>query len=395
METTLRKNLKYKISLIFGTRPEAIKLAPVIIALRLHPQVECRVCVTAQHRDMLDQVLEVFSIVPDVDLNLMEQNQTLANFTARAITAIDKYLADDKPELVLVQGDTTTVLAASLASFYRHIPVGHVEAGLRTGNLQAPWPEEANRVLTSRLARLHFAPTPRSRDNLLAENVPPSSVHLTGNTVVDALMIAREKTKQLPLEMLNIPPDVANLGQTTRIVLITGHRRESFGGGMENICTAIAELAQEFRHVHFVYPVHMNPRVREPVFRVLGSNSLPNVHLLKPLTYLPFVALMDRAYLILTDSGGIQEEAPSLGKPVLVMRETTERPEGIECGVVRLVGSQKDNIVTETRRLLLDEKAYSTMASSQNPYGDGNAAARIVSACIAYFSNGNISDVSK
>lgn len=380
-----------KVSVIFGTRPEAIKLAPVILALRRDPGFECRICVTAQHRELLDQVLEVFEIKPDVDLNLMRPNQTLGGFTSRAIEAIDGYLAKEKPQLVLVQGDTTTVFCAALAAFYHHITIGHVEAGLRTGNLQAPWPEEANRVLTSRLAALHFAPTESSKENLLKEGVPSERIFVTGNTVIDALLIAVEKIRKDPPKIPGLPDflqPASDLRPPTsgppRMVLITGHRRENFGDGFASICTAIAELAGRFPDVHFVYPVHLNPNVREPVNRILGGGEnrrFKNIHLLESLPYLPFVALLNQATLVLTDSGGIQEEAPSLGKPVLVMRETTERPEALQAGSVRLVGTDRERIVKWVADLLTDQTMYRAMARAINPYGDGNATPRIVAAC--------------
>jgi UDP-N-acetylglucosamine 2-epimerase (non-hydrolysing) len=372
-----------KITTIFGTRPEAIKLAPVVLALRRTPGVDCRVCVTGQHREMLDQVLQVFSIVPDTDLRLMEPNQSLGRLTGRAIEAIDRHLAAERPDLVLVQGDTTTVFCAALAAFYQRIPVGHVEAGLRTGNLEAPWPEEANRVLTSRLARLHFAPTAESRANLLREGVPDRDIHVTGNTVIDALLLTLEQVRRQPPVIAELPPQLQpGTGETgPRMVLITGHRRENFGGGFESICQAIAASARAFPEVHFVYPVHLNPNVREPVGRILGSGAgtpLANVHLIAPQSYLPFVGLMARSALILTDSGGVQEEAPSLGKPVLVMRETTERPEAVAAGTVRLVGTDRDTIVAGIRELLTDPQAYAAMARAHNPYGDGQATRRIL-----------------
>lgn len=379
-----------KVSVILGTRPEAIKLAPVILALRKERGVDCRVCVTGQHRQMLDQVLEVFQIRPDVDLNLMQPNQTLAGFTARAIEAVDRYLADDRPNLVLVQGDTTTVLCASLAAFYRRVPIGHVEAGLRTGNLEAPWPEEANRVLTSRLTALHFAPTETARQNLLREGTPDEAITVTGNTVIDALFIALDLVKAQPPAIDGLPeflqPSVPAGNGVCQMVLITGHRRENFGQGFENICHAIAELAHRFPQVHFVYPVHLNPNVREPVNRILhgsqgASPADKNIHLIEPLSYLPFVGLMNRTSLILTDSGGVQEEAPSLGKPVLVMRETTERPEAVQAGTVRLVGTDQEKIQSEVGRLLTDRAFYDSMSRVQNPYGDGAAAERIIRQC--------------
>jgi len=372
-------------AVIFGTRPEAVKLAPVVLALKADPRFEVRACVTAQHREQLDQVLETFGIVPDVDLDLMRPDQTLGELTARTIKALDRYLADEGPRLVLVQGDTTTVFCAALAAFYHRIPVGHVEAGLRTGNLDAPWPEEANRVLTSRLAALHFAPTETSRGNLLREGVPDERICLTGNTVIDALLMALEKVKAHPPVVPGLPKDWREAWGDAPLVLITGHRRESFGREMENICEAVLELAHRFPHAHFVYPMHLNPNVRAPVRRILVPPARDNVHLIEPLPYLPFVALMHRATIILTDSGGVQEEAPSLGKPVLVMRKVTERPEAVAAGTARLVGTDRRNIVAEASRLLTDGAAYERMARARNPYGDGRAAERIVAACGARF----------
>lgn len=397
-----------KIAVIFGTRPEAIKMAPIVLALKQHPDFECNVCVTAQHREMLDQVLQIFKIEPDVDLDLMQSNQTLAGLTARAVTGIDQYLMDYKPDMVLVQGDTTTVFSGALAAFYHHIPVGHIEAGLRTGNMQSPWPEEANRVLTSRITALHFAPTSISEKNLLDEGVAAEKVVVTGNTVIDALFLALEKIKNNPPVVSDLPsflqPETTNNDQLTterRMVLITGHRRENFGGGFENICKAIAELAQRFPEVHFVYPMHLNPNVREPVLRILKSEGggqriegspcpMPhapcsNVHLIEPLEYLPFVAMMNRSHIILTDSGGVQEEAPSLGKPVLVMRETTERPEAVDAGTVRLVGTDYQAIVNGVSELLTDQCVYEEMSRAHNPYGDGKATDRHIKALEKYF----------
>jgi UDP-N-acetylglucosamine 2-epimerase (non-hydrolysing) len=379
-----------KTSIIFGTRPEALKLAPVILALRKERDFEARVCVTGQHRQMLDQVLDTFEIEPDCDLNLMIPDQSLAGLTARGIEAVDRYLAKDQPDLVLVQGDTTTTLCAALAAFYRQVPVGHLEAGLRTWNVRAPWPEEANRVLVSRLAAVHFAPTEVSRQNLLREGVAGETIFVTGNTGIDALFLAREKVHSKPPVILGLPtwlqPCNTECNGASRLVLITGHRRENFGRGFENICRSIAELAQLFPDTQFIYPVHLNRNVREPVMRLLGargpnSTLLPNVHLLEPLPYLAFVGILERATIILTDSGGIQEEAPSLGKPVLVMRETTERPEGVEAGTVRLVGTDPGKIVAEMSRLMTDRQAYEYMARAHNPYGDGHATERIIAAC--------------
>jgi UDP-N-acetylglucosamine 2-epimerase (non-hydrolysing) len=363
-----------KASVIFGTRPEAIKLCPLVLALRRHPQLTPHVCVTGQHRQMLDQVLEVFGVVPDVDLRLMQPDQTLATLTGRAVAAVDGYLAEYKPDVVLVQGDTTTAFCAALASFYRKVPVGHVEAGLRTWNKHSPFPEEVNRVLTTRVADYHFAPTAWARDNLLREGVAAESVFVTGNTVIDALQFAAAKVRQHPPEIPGVPPVL--LAGDARLVLITGHRRENFGPGFESICRAVATLALKFPRAAFVYPVHLNPNVREPVFRLLGG--LNNVVLTEPLSYLPFVALMERATVILTDSGGVQEEAPGLGKPVLVMRDTTERPEAVDAGTVRLVGTDADRIVEGVATLLTDSRAYQAMSRAHNPYGDGRACERIV-----------------
>ena len=365
-----------QISVIFGTRPEAIKLCPVVLALKADPAFDCKVCVTGQHREMLQQVLDVFGVVPDKDLALMRPNQTLGGLTSRAISAIDEYLAEEKPDIVMVQGDTTTVLCGALAAFYHHIPVAHVEAGLRTWNLESPWPEEANRVLTTRLAKWHFCPTENNKANLLKEGVPEANIFVTGNTVIDALLMAKEMVrKNLPV-IEGLPSDL--MMSEERMVLITGHRRENFGEGFENICTAIRNLAEMFPYVNFVYPVHLNPNVREPVNRILGCHCGKNVHLIEPQSYLPFVALMNRAYLIITDSGGVQEEAPSLGKPVLVMRDTTERPEAVSAGTVKLVGTQQKVIENEVASLLTDSNMYAEMAEKVNPYGDGMAVNRIL-----------------
>ena len=365
-----------KIVVIFGTRPEAIKLCPVVLALKRNPAFECKVCVTGQHREMLQQVLDVFGVEPDKDLALMRPNQTLGGLTSRAIAALDEYLAKEKPDIVMVQGYTTTVLCGALAAFYHHIPVAHVEAGLRTWNLESPWPEEANRVLTTRLAKWHFCPTENSKTNLLKEGVPDANVFVTGNTVIDALLMAKEMIRKNPPVIEGLPSDLMVSGE--RMVLITGHRRENFGEGFENICKAIRNLSERFADVHFIYPVHLNPNVREPVNRILGHHRGKNVHLIEPQSYLPFVALMNRAYFILTDSGGVQEEAPSLGKPVLVMRDTTERPEALCAGTVRLVGTQRAAIEEEVAQLLMDSNSYTKMAEALNPYGDGKAVARII-----------------
>lgn len=367
-----------KVSLIFGTRPEAIKLCPLILAMKEHPDFEPHVCVTAQHREMLDQVLEVFGVVPDVDLSLMEPDQTLASLTSKAITAIDIYLSEYKPDFVIVQGDTTTVFCASLAAFYHQIPVGHVEAGLRTWNRLSPFPEEINRTLTTHLADLHFAPTQGAMNNLIKERVDDNKIFVTGNTVIDALHIAVEKIREEAPDIPGLPEELMNGQIDKTMVLITAHRRESFGEGFMDICEAISKLAERFDDTAFVYPVHLNPNVREPVFRLLGN--MDNVHLIEPLSYLPFVALMNQARLLLTDSGGVQEEAPSLGKPVLVMRDTTERPEAVEMGTVKLVGADKKVIIDNVSTLLTDELAYAAMANAVNPYGDGKACKRIIRA---------------
>ncbi len=379
---------KFKISIIFGTRPEAIKLTPVVLEFKKRVEFDCSVCVTAQHREMLDQVLQVFDISPDCDLDLMQPDQTLSALTSRAIDALDNYLALERPDLVLVQGDTTTVLSAALACFYRHVPVGHVEAGLRTWNLDSPWPEEANRVLTGRIATLHFAPTEVGRQNLLREGVRADRIFVTGNTVIDALRLAIKRIKTSPPDIPGLPGGAMTGLNGSRIVLITGHRRENFGNGFRSICESIAELARRFPDVQFVYPVHLNPNVRKPVMRILGAGCNGNVHLIDPLPYLPFIALMCRSTLILTDSGGIQEEAPSIGKPVLVMRETTERPEAVSAGGAKLVGTDFERIVSETSRLLADGSDNVSVAGRSNPYGDGKAAGRIADACLGFLASG-------
>lgn len=368
-----------KVSIIFGTRPEAIKLCPLVLELKKHPEFETNVCVTGQHRQMLDQVLDVFEVKPDIDLNLMQSNQTLAGLTSRAVTAVDEYLADYKPDIVIIQGDTTTTFCSALAAFYRHIPIGHVEAGLRTWNKYSPFPEEINRVMTSRIADLHFAPTQWAKDNLLKEGIPEKRIFVTGNTVIDALHLAVERVHKNPPEIIGVPKELLN-GDTRPMVLITGHRRENFGEGFRNICRAISELSVRFPDAAFVYPVHLNPNVQEPVFRMLGNYH--NIHLIKPLDYLPFVALMNRSTIVLTDSGGVQEEAPGLGKPVLVMRDTTERPEAVDAGTVRLVGTDIIKITDNVSELLTNEKSYTAMARAINPYGDGKACQRIIAALI-------------
>ncbi|MFW0768155.1 UDP-N-acetylglucosamine 2-epimerase (non-hydrolyzing) [Trabulsiella odontotermitis] len=367
-----------KVLTVFGTRPEAIKMAPLVHALARDPHFEAKVCVTAQHREMLDQVLSLFSIVPDYDLNIMSPGQGLTDITCRILQGLRPVLESFKPDVVLVHGDTTTTVAASLAAFYQRIPVGHVEAGLRTGDLYSPWPEEANRTLTGHLAVWHFAPTENSRQNLLRENLQDARIFVTGNTVIDALFWVRDRVLTDASLHAGLSEQYPFLDASKKMILVTGHRRESFGRGFEQICHALAEIAAQHPDVQIVYPVHLNPNVSEPVNRILGH--IDNVILIEPQDYLPFVWLMNRAWLILTDSGGIQEEAPSLGKPVLVMREMTERPEAVEAGTVRLVGTDRQRIVEEVTRLLRDEDEYETMSRAHNPYGDGQACSRILTA---------------
>ncbi len=373
-----------RITVLLGTRPEAIKLAPVVMALRKAPGVRCRVCVTAQHREMLDQVLEEFGIRPEADLGIMRRRQSLAALTAKLVRGIDRELAEHRPDLAIVQGDTSTTLCGALAAFYRRIPVAHVEAGLRTGTLEAPWPEEANRAMTSRIAVLHFAPTEANRRNLLREGVPPERVLVTGNTVIDALFMALERLGESRPECLKWLDAGQDDSRSKPLVLITSHRREGFGEGIRSICEAIAILSDRFPHVRFVYPVHLNPNVRRPVRRMLGAKTRRNVHLIEPLPYLPFVHLMTRATLILTDSGGIQEEAPSLGKPVLVMRERTERPEAVEAGTALLVGTGTERLCHEVASFLTSDERQREGGRLRNPYGDGHAADRIVEACLTF-----------
>lgn len=364
---------------IFGTRPEAIKMAPVVKALEADEEIESIVCVTAQHRDMLDQVLELFSIEPHEDLDLMRPNQSLHQLTSRIITGLAPIFEKHKPDVVLVHGDTATCFASTLAAFYSRIPVGHVEAGLRTYNLEAPFPEEAYRQLTDRIASWYFAPTPKSDQALRNEGVSADQIYITGNTVIDALLWMRANLKPLK-DAEKIYGSAANVitNSSKKIILVTGHRRESFGEGFDNICKAIRYVAKENPNVEIVYPVHLNPKVQEPVFRLLQGYD--NIHLIPPLDYENFVRLMDRSYLILTDSGGIQEEAPSLNKPTLVMRDCTERPEGIEAGVVKLVGTKRETISSAALELLSNHSLYKEMSQAQNPYGDGKASLRIVEA---------------
>ncbi len=361
---------------VIGTRPEAIKMAPLVQALNRDNRFASSLCVTAQHRQMLDQVLDLFKLVPDFDLNIMKPGQGLTDITAAILTGLGDVLASFQPDLVLVHGDTTTTLATTLAAYYRQIPVGHVEAGLRTGNLYSPWPEEGNRKLTGALAALHFAPTESARNNLLAESVDPSSIHVTGNTVIDALLHVTGRLEvDNPLHE-ELKARFSFLDNSKQLILVTGHRRESFGDGFERICRALVEIVKSFPDVEVLYPVHLNPNVREPANRLLGD--VDRIHLIEPLDYLPFTYLMNRAHLILTDSGGIQEEAPSLGKPVLVMRDTTERPEAVEAGIVKLVGTNIDKILNEAGTLLRDADAYRRMSVAQNPYGNGKACEQII-----------------
>ncbi len=374
--------------LVFGTRPEAIKMAPLVKEFQKHPdEFKTIVCVTGQHRQMLDQVLDIFDISPDYDLNIMKQGQDLYDVTARVLTGMRDVLAEANPDVVLVHGDTTTSTAAALAAFYQQIPVGHVEAGLRTHNIYSPWPEEMNRQITGRIATYDFAPTPLSHDNLLAEGVDDAKITVTGNTVIDALYWVVDKIKSSPglqadlsRELMKAGYDVNRLSNGRKLVLITGHRRENFGEGFISMCRAIKTLTEKYPEVDFVYPMHLNPNVRKPIHEVFGEDltGLGNMFFIEPLEYLSFVYLMEKSSIVLTDSGGIQEEAPGLGKPVLVMRDTTERPEALSAGTVRLVGTDYNKIVSEVSSLLDDEKHYEKMSKAVNPYGDGLACQRIV-----------------
>ncbi|MBL0564358.1 non-hydrolyzing UDP-N-acetylglucosamine 2-epimerase [Aeromonas veronii] len=367
---------KKKVLTVFGTRPEAIKMAPLVHQLANDERFDARVCVTAQHREMLDQVLGLFEITPEYDLNIMKAGQTLNDITARILTELKPVLQDFKPDVVLVHGDTATTFAASLAAYYEQIKVGHVEAGLRTGNIYSPWPEEANRKLTGALASYHFAPTATSRQNLLDEGYDENHIYVTGNTVIDALLMVKHKIENNRELSDNLATCFPFLDASRRMILVTGHRRESFGGGFERICEALSLIAKKYPDVQIVYPVHLNPNVQEPVNRLLSG--LDNVYLIEPQEYLPFVYLMNRSYLILTDSGGIQEEAPSLGKPVLVMRDRTERPEAVTAGTVKLVGTDVKNIISNINMLLISNDAYEAMSFAHNPYGNGEASCRIV-----------------
>ena len=375
---------KYSILIIFGTRPEAIKMVPIIKALKVQSEIiDTKVCVTAQHRSMLDQVLNIFNIQPDYDLNIMKSNQDLYDVTANALIGIRNVLRECDPDLVFVQGDTTTTMAASLACYYEKISVGHIEAGLRTGNIFSPWPEEVNRKISTQIAKYHFAPTEQSKQNLLNENIDEEHIIVTGNTVIDTLFDVRDNI----LNKDQIKKDIINGFSQTNIhaivkhnenqfILVTGHRRENFGQGFINICESLREIAEKNPQFHIIYPVHLNPNVQKPVKKLLGKNK--NVHLIPPLDYLSFIYLMNKAYMIVTDSGGVQEEAPSLGKPVLVMRDTTERPEAVQAGTVKLVGTNKNEIIKQIQILIDDEETYNEMSNAINPYGDGYASDRII-----------------
>ncbi|MEI3456429.1 MAG: UDP-N-acetylglucosamine 2-epimerase (non-hydrolyzing) [Bacteroides cellulosilyticus] len=375
-----------KIMLVFGTRPEAIKMAPLVKEFQKYSvEFQTIVCVTGQHREMLDQVLRIFEIQPDYDLNIMKQGQDLYDVTARVLTGMRDVLKKVQPDIVLVHGDTTTSTATALAAFYQQIPVGHIEAGLRTHNIYSPWPEEINRQITGRIATYNFAPTPLSKQNLLQENIKDASIYITGNTVIDALYmvvdkIRKDKELDLDLELVlkSSGYDVNRLVSGKKLVLITGHRRENFGDGFISMCRAIKTLAEKYSDADFVYPMHLNPNVRKPIHEVFGEGQLTNLFFIEPLEYLSFVYLMEKSTIVLTDSGGIQEEAPGLGKPVLVMRDTTERPEALDAGTVKLVGTNYDKIVSEVSALLDDKKYYDQMSQAVNPYGDGKACQRIV-----------------
>jgi len=391
-EKIINKGYMKKVMLVFGTRPEAIKMAPLVKEFQKQPKrVETVVCVTGQHREMLDQVLKIFDIKPDYDLNIMKQGQDLYDVTARVLTGMRDVLKEVKPDVVLVHGDTTTSTVAALAAFYQQIPVGHVEAGLRTHNIYSPWPEEMNRLLTGRLATYHFSPTPLSRNNLIKESVDDRNIIVTGNTVIDALYWVVDKiknNKELDNELEDILSkagyDINRLNNGKKLVLITGHRRENFGDGFINMCTAIKDLTVKYPDLDFVYPMHLNPNVRKPIHEVFGENlsGLKNMFFIEPLEYLSFVYLMEKSSIVLTDSGGIQEEAPGLGKPVLVMRDTTERPEALDAGTVKLVGTDYNKIVNEVSSLIDDKAAYEKMSKAVNPYGDGLACGRIVNALL-------------
>ncbi|MGE6286817.1 non-hydrolyzing UDP-N-acetylglucosamine 2-epimerase [Aeromonas media] len=367
---------KRKVLTVFGTRPEAIKMAPLVHALAADERFEAKVCITAQHREMLDQVLDLFEITADYDLNLMKAGQTLNEVTARILLELKPVLQEFKPDVVLVHGDTATTFAASLAAYYEQIAVGHVEAGLRTGNIYSPWPEEANRRLTGILTKYHFAPTDTSKENLLRENINPEAIFVTGNTVIDALLMVKNKIESDSDLNAALASQFPFLDDSKKLILVTGHRRESFGSGFERICEALAIIAKAHPDTQILYPMHLNPNVREPVNRILGD--IENVLLIEPQQYLHFIYLMSRAHIILTDSGGIQEEAPSLGKPVLVMRDTTERPEAVEAGTVKLVGTDVVTIAQSLDQLLTDNSAYDAMSFAHNPYGNGESSLKIL-----------------
>ena len=375
-----------KVMLVFGTRPEAIKMAPLVKEFQKYPeQFQTIVCVTGQHREMLDQVLQLFEIVPDYDLNIMKQGQDLYDVTARVLTGMRDVLKGTQPDIVLVHGDTTTSTSAALAAFYQQIPVGHVEAGLRTHNIYSPWPEEMNRLITGRIASYHFSPTPLSRQNLLDEGIKEEAITVTGNTVIDALYMVVDKIKhdksldiQLEVSLKKAGYDVKRLNEDRSLVLITGHRRENFGNGFIHMCQAIKTFTEKYPQVDFVYPMHLNPNVRQPIYEVFGAARLSNMFFIEPLEYLSFIYLMEKSTIVLTDSGGIQEEAPGLGKPVLVMRNTTERPEALEAGTVKLVGTDYHKILNEVSALLDEPEYYDRMSKAVNPYGDGEACKRII-----------------
>lgn len=366
-----------KVLLVFGTRPEAIKMAPLALKLKEEEDsFETKVCVTGQHREMLDQVLDLFALEPDFDLNIMKPGQTISEVTSNVLLGLDKVFDSWKPDLILVHGDTATTFSASLAGYYHQIKVGHIEAGLRTGNIYSPWPEEGNRKLTSILTHYHFAPTEESFNNLVKENINSDSIVITGNTVIDALLSVRDKIASDPVLQESFEHKFNMLDSSKKLILVTGHRRESFGQGFENICLALAKIAKKYNDVQIVYPVHLNPNVQQPVNKMLSN--IDNIYLIEPQDYLPFVYLMDKSYLILTDSGGIQEEAPSLGKPVLVMRDTTERPEAVAAGTVKLVGTNPEAIEKNIKQLIEDSNLYNTMHRAHNPYGDGTSCEKIV-----------------
>lgn len=387
----IKDNMK-KIMLVFGTRPEAIKMAPLVKEFEKYPEkFETIVCATGQHREMLDQVLRIFDIVPDFDLNIMKQGQDLYDVTSRVLLGMRDVLCETKPNIVFVHGDTTTSTAAALAAFYQQIPVGHVEAGLRTHQIYSPWPEEMNRQITGRIATYHFAPTPLSKENLIAEGISEGSIFVTGNTVIDALYMVVKKIKDnaslekdLTSALLESGYDINRLHDNKKLVLITGHRRENFGDGFMSICAAIKDLTVKYPDVDFVYPMHLNPNVRQPIHEVFGEklSNLGNIFFIEPLEYLSFVYLMEKSYIVLTDSGGIQEEAPGLGKPVLVMRDTTERPEAIDAGTVKLVGTNYDTIMETVSELLDNPVAYEKMSKAVNPYGDGLACIKIINSIL-------------